>query len=124
MHVSQSMLSGYRNILNLSIAMLQLAQQADWEKLIELEQQYVSEITQLPIITEQQPLNIPQLEQQQIRGYLRQILKNESEINKLLQARMDELKTLIGQSSKQKSVNQAYHKFADDESMLPGDIGQ
>ncbi|WP_191091664.1 flagellar protein FliT [Affinibrenneria salicis] len=122
MHVSQSMLRGYRNILNLSIAMLHLAQQADWEKLIELEQQYVSAITQLPAITEQQPQNITLSEQQQISGYLQQILHNESEISRLLQARMEELKTLIGQSSKQKSVNQAYHKFADDESMLPGDI--
>ncbi|RLM27228.1 hypothetical protein BIY29_03120 [Brenneria alni] len=122
MHVSQSMLNGYQSILNLSIDMLQLAQQADWEKLIELEQQYVNAINKLPVITEEQPHNATLSEQQQIQDYLQQILHNESEISRLLKVRMEELKTLIGTSSRQKSVNQAYHKFADDESMLPGDI--
>lgn len=122
MHVSQSMLSGYQRILNLSTDMLQLAQQADWEKLIELEQQYVSTINELPIDTKEQPYSLTLSEQQQIQDCLRQILHNESEISRLLKARMEELKTLIGTSSRQKSVNQAYHKFADDESMLPGDV--
>ncbi|PWC14264.1 flagellar biosynthesis protein FliT [Brenneria roseae subsp. americana] len=122
MHVSQSMLSGYQRILNLSTDMLQLAQQADWEKLIELEQQYVSTINELPIDTKEQPYSLTLSEQQQIQDCLQQILHNESEISRLLKARMEELKTLIGTSSRQKSVNQAYHKFADDESMLPGDV--
>ncbi|MBJ7220430.1 MULTISPECIES: flagellar protein FliT [unclassified Brenneria] len=122
MHVSQSMLSGYKSILDISINMLQLAQQADWEKLIELEQLYVNAINELPAITEEQTDKTTLSEQQQIQDCLQQILHNESEISRLLKERMEELKTLIGTSSRQKSVNQAYHKFADDESMLPGDI--
>ncbi|MCL2895327.1 flagellar protein FliT [Brenneria tiliae] len=122
MHVSQSMLSGYKSILDISINMLQLAQQADWEKLIELEQQYVNAINELPAVTEEQTDKATLSEQQQIQDCLQKILHNESEISRLLKERMEELKTLIGTSSRQKSVNQAYHKFADDESMLPGDV--
>ncbi len=120
MDVSKSILTCYQQILTLSNRMLALAEQADWVRLIELEQEYVSTVSKLPVVTEKSPINITAFEQQQVKDCLQKILDNESTISQLLQVRMNELKGLISQSTRQKSVNAEYHKFADNKSMLPG----
>ncbi|MNH44550.1 Flagellar protein FliT [compost metagenome] len=52
-------------------------------------------------------------QQELLRNKLQQILNNENELKHLLQLRMDELKDLIGQSTRQSAVNSTYGQFHD-----------
>ncbi len=51
--------------------------------------------------------------QEMLRNKLQQILDNETELKRLLQQRMDELKMLIEQSTRQNVVNNTYGQFHD-----------
>ncbi|ACS85338.1 flagellar protein FliT [Musicola paradisiaca] len=120
MDAHKSALICYQQILELSDRMLQLAMQSEWEKLIELEQEYLSAVSKLTSLIEGKNLTLTPLDQERIKVYLEKILNNEQTIRDKLQARMDELRELIGQSTRQQSVNAAYHKFSSGNSMLPG----
>lgn len=101
-----SLYSLYQQLLTRGQAMLALAAGAQWEALIASEMDYVRAVQQVAQLTEASPPS--PLVQQQIRPLLRAILDNEQQIKALLQARMDELATLVNQSSRQKSVIAAY----------------
>ena len=108
MNNAPQLITVYQELLDLSHGMLRLAADGEWDDLITKEVDYVSAVQTLARSTEAAPPS-SQL-QDQLRPVLRHILDNESEVRRLLQARMDELSQLIGQSTMQKSVMSAYGK--------------
>lgn len=96
----------YQQLLEQSHLMLRLARQGLWDDLITCETDYVNAVHSLARMTQD---IAPSLHvQEQLRPTLRLILDNESQVKILLQARMDELAKLVGQSSIQKSVLSTY----------------
>src|SRR5471030_3422602 len=107
----QYLVNEYQLILTLSEQMLTLAKDEKWDELVELEVSYLKAVeatTTLPL-SEETSMSI----QAAIRQSLRRILDNETQIKTLLQARMNTLTELIGQSVKQQEVNSTYGRFTD-----------
>ncbi|NMC26164.1 MAG: flagella biosynthesis regulatory protein FliT [Serratia sp.] len=105
----QYLVNEYQLILTLSEQMLRLAKEEKWDELVELEVSYLKAVeatTTLPV-SESTSMAV----QYEVRKYLRQILDNENMIKTLLQARMNQLTELIGQSSRQQQVNMTYGKI-------------
>ena len=98
----------YQQLLEKSKMMLQLARQELWDELIASEMDYVNAVHKLTQFM--QDIQPSAQTQEQLRPVLRAILDNESEVKRLLQARMAELARLVGQSSMQKSVLTTYGK--------------
>lgn len=96
----------YQQLLEKSKMMLQLAREGLWDELIASEMDYVNAVHKLTQFM--QDIQPSAQTQEQLRPVLRAILDNESEVKRLLQARMAELARLAGQSSIQKSVLTAY----------------
>ena len=93
----------YQQLLEQSQLMLRLARQGLWDDLIICETDYVNAVHSLAQESE------PSMQiQEQLRPTLRVILDNEGQVKTLLQARMDELAKLVGQSSIQKTVLSTY----------------
>ncbi|HDS1154011.1 TPA: flagella biosynthesis regulatory protein FliT [Pluralibacter gergoviae] len=101
-----SLYSLYQQLLTRGQTMLALAASAQWEALIASEMDYVRAVQQVAQLTETSPPSAAV--QQQIRPLLGAILDVEQQIKTRLQARMDELATLVNQSTRQKSVLTAY----------------
>lgn len=108
MSTAPHLFSLYQQLLDQSLAMLRLATEGQWDDLIACEMDYVSAVQKLAELTRQsEPSGVMQ---DQLRPVLRAILENETHVKRLLQARMDELAKLVGQSTIQKSVLTAYGK--------------
>ena len=101
-HAPQLYLS-YQQLVEKSNRMLRLATEGLWDELIASEMEYVNAVQK--IAQDRQP-NDPLQEQR--RPLLRTVMDNESTVKRLLQARMDELSRLVGQSSIQKTVMNTY----------------
>ncbi len=118
-----SLLAHYQQILVLSENMLSMARQSDWDNLVYVEEKYVQAVAQ---ISERNAklgnTPLPAAIEDDIALVLRQLLENEKEVNQLLQARLNQLRDLIGQSNRQQAINSTYHKFSDRASMLPGEV--
>ncbi|CAI0752344.1 flagella biosynthesis regulatory protein FliT [Serratia entomophila] len=111
MERQQQLLAAYQQIYTLSSQMIALAQTGRWEELVEQELTYVTAVEKTAAFT---GLSGPSMAlQEMLRNKLQQILDNETELKRLLQQRMDELKELIGQSTRQNVVNNAYGQFHD-----------
>ena len=96
----------YQQLLEQSQLMLRLARQGLWDDLIICETDYVNAVHSLARLTQESE---PSMQiQEQLRPKLRVILDNEGQVKTLLQARMDELAKLVGQSSIQKTVLSTY----------------
>ncbi|MEG7465097.1 flagella biosynthesis regulatory protein FliT [Enterobacter hormaechei] len=96
----------YQQLLEQSQLMLRLARQGLWDDLIICETDYVNALHSLARLTQESE---PSTQiQEQLRPTLRVILDNEGQVKTLLQARMDELAKLVGQSSIQKTVLSTY----------------
>ncbi len=96
----------YQQLLEQSQLMLRLARQGLWDDLIICETDYVNAVHSLARLTQESE---PSTQiQEQLRPTLRVILDNEGQVKTLLQARMDELAKLVGQSSIQKTVLSTY----------------
>lgn len=108
MSTAPHLYSLYQQLLDQSLVMLRHASQGQWDELIACEMEYVRAVQKLAEAT--QNLDPAASVQEQLRPVLRAILDNETEVKRLLQARMDELSKLVGQSSMQKSVLTAYGK--------------
>ncbi|MEX2943881.1 flagella biosynthesis regulatory protein FliT [Serratia fonticola] len=107
----QQLLLAYQKIHSLSEQMITLAQAGQWDALIEMEISYVQAVEKTA-----QLAGIPEPSstlQDILRSKLQQILKNETEVKRLMQLRMDELTVLIGQSTRQSAVNSTYGQFHD-----------
>lgn len=108
MTTAPHLLAVYQQLLELSQGMLRLASEGSWDELIKKETEYVRAVQRLAQASETASLSGQTLAQ--LRPVLRHILDNENEVKRLLQARMVELSSLVGQSSRQKSVMSAYGK--------------
>lgn len=122
MDACPSLLAHYQQILVLSENMLMLARQSEWDNLVFIEEKYVHAVAQISELNAKQEGKLSDMAEQDVADVLRQLLENEKEINKLLQARLNELRDLISQSGRQQKLNAAYHQFSDRASMLPGEI--
>lgn len=109
--MEQQLLSAYQQIYSLSNQMIALAQSNQWDALIELEMLYISAVEKTSVFVGVTGSSMAL--QELLRHKLQQILDNETELKRLLQLRMDELKILIGQSTQQNVVNHAYGQFCD-----------
>ncbi|MCS2171660.1 MULTISPECIES: flagella biosynthesis regulatory protein FliT [Scandinavium] len=108
MSTAPQLYSLYQQLLDRSLVMLRFATEGQWDELIACEMEYVSAVQKLAEITQQtEPSTVIQ---DQLRPVLRAILDNETEVKRLLQARMEELAKLVGQSTIQKSVLTTYGK--------------
>lgn len=96
----------YQQLVEKSNMMLRLATEGLWDELIASEMDYVNAVHRIAQLTQQSQPSDPV--QEQLRPLLRTILDNESSVKRLLQARMDELAKLVGQSSMQKTVMTTY----------------
>ena len=95
-----------QQLVEKSNRMLRLATEGLWDELIASEMEYVNAVQKIAQLTEDSQPNDPL--QEQLRPLLRTVLDKESTVKRLLQARMDELSRLVGQSSIQKTVMNTY----------------
>lgn len=105
------LLSAYQHILTLSNQMIALAQAGQWDSVVELEVSYVQAVERTAQCTSISDASMAL--QEILRNKLQQILNNETELKRLLQQRMNELRVLIGQSTRQSIVNSTYGQFHD-----------
>ena len=98
----------YQQLVEKSNMMLRLATEGLWDELIASEMEYVNAVQKIAQLTQLSEPSDPV--QEQLRPLLRKVLDNENTVKRLLQARMDELAKLVGQSSIQKSVMSTYGK--------------
>lgn len=118
MERQQQLLAAYQQVYSLSSQMIVLAQTERWEDLVELELSYVTAMERTAAFTGQAG---PSMALQELLHHkLQQILDNETELKRLLQQRMNQLKELIGQSTRQNVVNNTYGQFHD-RALLLGD---
>ena len=96
----------YQQLVEKSNMMLRLATEGLWDELIASEMEYVNAVQKIAQLTQDSQPNDPI--QEQLRPLLRTVLDNENTVKRLLQARMDELAKLVGQSSMQKTVMNTY----------------
>lgn len=96
----------YQKLVEKSNLMLRLATEGLWDELIASEMEYVNEVQKIAQLTRESQPTEPL--QEQLRPMLRKVLDNENTVKRLLQARMDELAKLVGQSSIQKTVMTTY----------------
>lgn len=95
----------YQQLLEQSQLMLRLARQGLWDDLIICETDYVNAVHSLARLTQESE---PSTQiQEQLRPTLR-VIPTTKAVKTLLQARMDELAKLVGQSSIQKTVLSTY----------------
>lgn len=119
MERQQQLLAAYQQIHTLSSQMIALARAGQWEALVEMQFAYV---TAVEITAEFTGKAGPSLAlQEMLNAKLKQIIDNEGVLKGLLQQRMEQLKTLIDQSTRQNAVNTAYGQF-DDRSLLLGEL--
>lgn len=107
----QHLLSDYQQILTLSEQMLMLATGGHWDALVDLEITYLKTVESTANITISSCSSF--VLQELLREKLKTILNNEIEIKRLLQQRLDALSELVGQSTKQRAVNNTYGQFPD-----------
>ncbi|WP_312739606.1 flagella biosynthesis regulatory protein FliT [Cedecea neteri] len=115
-----SSLNGWRALLALSQTMLDLAHSGKWDELIDHEVKYV----QLVETIASNPIaQSSQRSQEEAKALLDLILANENEIKGLLNSRLSELRDLIDQSGRQKSLNNTYG-FLSGNVLTPSDLNQ
>lgn len=100
----------WQRIALLSHSQLELAQRGEWDLLLEQEVTYLQSIE--VVMEEQTPPGITRSIQDLVAGYIKQTLDNEQLLKTLLQQRLDELSNLIGQSTRQKTLNNAYGRLS------------
>ncbi|POT59435.1 flagella biosynthesis regulatory protein FliT [Citrobacter amalonaticus] len=100
----------WQRIALLSQSLLELAQRGEWDLLLEQEVTYLQSIE--TVMEAQTPQGITRSVQDLVAGYIKQTLDNEQILKGLLQQRLDELSHLIGQSTRQKSLNNAYGRLS------------
>lgn len=110
MEAHVGLLHHYQQLLIASCSMLTLAREGRWDDLIEHELNYIAAVEKLTQF--QDTGEVAPAVQAQVRPLLRQILDNEVELKTLLHQRMEELRTLVGQTSRQHNLNSAYGRLS------------
>nr|5KP0_A Chain A, Flagellar protein FliT,Flagellum-specific ATP synthase [Salmonella enterica subsp. enterica serovar Typhimurium str. LT2] len=85
----------WQRIALLSQSLLELAQRGEWDLLLQQEVSYLQSIE--TVMEKQTPPGITRSIQDMVAGYIKQTLDNEQLLKGLLQQRLDELSSLIGQ---------------------------
>nr|BAE19821.1 repressor [Edwardsiella tarda] len=80
-----------------------MAQRDEWEALVALEMEYLTAVSSTAKLMSQ--ANPTPTQQEDLRQVLKQILLNETHVKQRLQARMDELRQLIGNGSRQQALS-------------------
>ncbi|HCR0682828.1 TPA: flagella biosynthesis regulatory protein FliT [Klebsiella aerogenes] len=119
MERQQQLLAAYQQIHTLSSQMIALARAGQWEALVEMQFAYVTAVEKIAEFTGKAGPSLAL--QEMLNAKLKQIIDNEGVLKGLLQQRMEQLKTLIDQSTRQNAVNNAYGQF-DDRSLLLGEL--
>ncbi|ATX87203.1 MULTISPECIES: flagella biosynthesis regulatory protein FliT [Klebsiella] len=119
MERQQQLLAAYQQIHTLSSQMIALARAGQWEALVEMQFAYVTAVEKTAEFTGKAGPSLAL--QEMLNAKLQQIIDNEGVLKGLLQQRMEQLKTLIDQSTRQNAVNNAYGQF-DDRSLLLGEL--
>ncbi|HHS9878579.1 flagella biosynthesis regulatory protein FliT [Klebsiella aerogenes] len=119
MERQQQLLAAYQQIHTLSNQMIALARAGQWEALVEMQFAYVTAVEKTAEFTGKAGPSLAL--QEMLNAKLKQIIDNEGVLKGLLQQRMEQLKTLIDQSTRQNAVNTAYGQF-DDRSLLLGEL--
>lgn len=119
MERQQQLLAAYQQIHTLSSQMIALARAGQWEALVEMQFAYVTAVEKTAEFTGKAEPSLAL--QEMLNAKLKQIIDNEGVLKGLLQQRMEQLKTLIDQSTRQNAVNTAYGQF-DDRSLLLGEL--
>ena len=110
MEANVGLLHHYQQLLMASCSMLNLAREGRWDDLIEHELNYIAAVEKLTKY--QDTGDVATAVQAQVRPVLKQILDNEVELKTLLHQRMEELRTLVGQTSRQHNLNSAYGRLS------------
>lgn len=119
MERQQQLLAAFQQIHTLSSQMIALARAGQWEALVEMQFAYVTAVEKTAEFTGKAGPSLAL--QEMLNAKLQQIIDNEGVLKGLLQQRMEQLKTLIDQSTRQNAVNNAYGQF-DDRSLLLGEL--
>ncbi|EIX9031598.1 flagella biosynthesis regulatory protein FliT [Klebsiella aerogenes] len=119
MERQQQLLAAYQQIHTLSSQMIALARAGQWEALVEMQFAYVTAVEKTAEFTGKAGPSLAL--QEMLNAKLKQIIDNEGVLKGLLQQRMEQLKRLIDQSTRQNAVNTAYGQF-DDRSLLLGEL--
>ncbi|WP_238085067.1 MULTISPECIES: flagella biosynthesis regulatory protein FliT [Pseudescherichia] len=104
------LLQHYQQLLLTSNMMLNLAKEGRWDELIQHELSYITAVEKLTQL--QDTADTAPAIQGRLRPLLKQILDNEVELKTLLHQRMDELRTLVGQTSRQQNLNSTYGRLS------------
>ena len=110
MEANFGLLHHYQQLLVTSRTMLNLATEGRWDELIEHELGYITAVEKLTQFQDASEI-APQL-QAQIRPVLKQIIDNEVVLKERLNQRMDELRTLVGQTSRQHNLHSTYGRLS------------
>ena len=111
MERQQQLLAAFQQIHTLSSQMIALARAGQWEALVEMQFAYVTAVEKTAEFTGKAGPSLAL--QEMLNAKLKQIIDNEGVLKGLLQQRMEQLKTLIDQSTRQNAVNNAYGQFDD-----------
>ncbi len=103
-------LNRWQRIALLSQSLLELAQRGEWNLLLEQEVIYLQSIE--TVAEAQTPPGLTRSIQDMVAAYIKQTLDNEQQLKLLLKHRLDELRGLIGQTSRQQSLNNAYVRLS------------
>ncbi|MDU1062148.1 MAG: flagella biosynthesis regulatory protein FliT [Leclercia adecarboxylata] len=103
-------LNRWQRIALLSQSLLELAQRGEWNLLLEQEVIYLKSIE--TVAEAQTPPGLTRSIQDMVAAYIKQTLDNEQQLKLLLKHRLDELSGLIGQTSRQQSLNNAYGRLS------------
>lgn len=106
MALALSITDRYRQLLDVSSLMLSHAREQDWDSLIQCEARYAVELDQVRLLDER--LNPSETERHDKLALLEQILEQDVETRRLLDARREELSHLMGSSRRQQALGQAY----------------
>ena len=103
-------LNRWQRIALLSQSLLELAQRGEWNLLLEQEVIYLQSIE--TVAEAQTPPGLTRSIQDMVAAYIKQTLDNEQQLKLLLKHRLDELRGLIGQTSRQQSLYNAYGRLS------------
>lgn len=100
----------WQRIALLSNSLLELAQRGEWNLLLDQEVNYLKSIE--TVVEAQTPPDLTRNVQDMAAVYIKQTIENEQKLKILLKQRLNELSGLIGQSSRQQSLNHTYGRLS------------
>lgn len=104
------LINRWQQVVLLSQSLLELAQRGEWDLLLEQEVTYLQCIE--AVMKTQTPQGLQKSVQDLLAGYVKQVLDNEVLLKQLLQERLNELSSLIGQSTRQQTLNNTYGRLS------------